>query len=208
MITPATREGTWMKRHEEYLAEGARGGIDLLFLGDSITDSWRKEGAESWARHFAPRRAANFGIWGDAAEHLLWRIENGELSGLSPHTTVILIGTNNIPWDPPEAEYSPIPGLVIQAVTQIVQAVRARLPATRIILLGIFPRGEARDFSRSLIELVNKGLALVPGVTFADLSHLFLEGDTIPARLMPDQLHLSAEAYRRWAEALIPILDN
>lgn len=180
--------------------------MSVLFLGDSITDGWRKDGAAEWARHFAPLSATNLGVWGDDSARVLARIAGGALEGLDPRVTVILIGTNDIPWDPPAAEAGPIPGRVIEAVTRVVVAVRERLPATLILLLGIFPRGETRDFSRVLIRQVNAGLARLPGVQFLDLGDRFLDGDSIGAGLMPDGLHLSAEAYRIWAEVLAPVL--
>ena len=39
---------------------------------------WRKK---TWERFYGPRKAANFGIGGDRTEHVLWRIQNGELDG-------------------------------------------------------------------------------------------------------------------------------
>lgn len=178
----------------------------VLFLGDSITQGWRTVGAVPWAQHFAPLGAVNLGVWGDDTARLMSRIQNGALAGIAPRVTVLLIGTNDIPWDPPVQEASPIPALVIEAVARVVEAVRARLPHTLILLLAIFPRGEARDFSRVLIRAVNEGLARLPGVQFVDIGERFLEGDRIPAELMPDGLHLGAEAYRIWAEALVPLL--
>ena len=178
----------------------------ILFLGDSITEGWKKEGQAHWDAHWAPRGAENRGHWGDDTDRLVRRIEGGLLDGLAPEQTVLLIGTNDIPWDPPRAPTSPIPARVVANVTRVVEAVRAKLPGTELILLGIFPRGEKQDFSRVLIPLVNAGLAQVPGVRFVDLGHVFLEGDTIPSALMPDTLHLSAAAYERWANALTKII--
>ncbi len=40
--TPAgrpRREG-WLERHERYCARAAQGGLDLVFLGDSLTQRW------------------------------------------------------------------------------------------------------------------------------------------------------------------------
>lgn len=211
MITAAPRAGDWPKRHQEFVEQAKRGGIDVLFLGDSLTDGWRTTGIEPWNQHFAPLRAANFGLWGDAAENLLWRMERGELEDLTPRAAVLLIGTNNIPWDPPRTGTSAIPDEVVAAIAQVVGYACGRLPGTRLVLMGLFPRGTPQDFSRELIREVNAGLARLDDgdrVHFLDVGHRFLEGDVIPARLMPDLLHLSAEGYAAWAEELAPFLGK
>ena len=99
MVVAATRPGNWMNRHRSFVDRARQGGIDLLFLGDSITDSWRDTGLETWKSCFEPLAAANFGLWGDAIANLLWRIENGELEGFAARVIVLLIGTNDIPWE-------------------------------------------------------------------------------------------------------------
>src|SRR3989442_10499134 len=85
------------KRHEGFVALAKKGGIDVLFLGDSITDGWRgPAGQEAWKKYFEPLHAANFGIGGDRTQHVLWRIQNGELEGIHPKLAVLMIGTNNM----------------------------------------------------------------------------------------------------------------
>ena len=39
---------------------------------------------QAWDTYFAPLNSLNFGIGGDCTEHVLWRIENGELDGINP----------------------------------------------------------------------------------------------------------------------------
>src|SRR5437870_3676093 len=74
----------WMKRHGSFVAMAKKGGVDVLFLGDSITDAWGGEGhprkasgAEIFEKQFMPLKAANFGIGGDQTQHVLWRLQNG-----------------------------------------------------------------------------------------------------------------------------------
>src|ERR1043165_2202337 len=98
-ITPMQKDP---KRHEQFLAVAKKGDIDLLFLGDSITDGWRGGGKKVWETNFAPLKAANFGISGDRTEHVLWRIENGELEGIDPKVVILMIGTNNSNTNSPE----------------------------------------------------------------------------------------------------------
>src|SRR4029077_7959156 len=91
---PEPRDGAWMELHRGFLKQAEDGNVDLLFLGDSITQGWR--GAQkTWDRFYVPRKAANFGIGGDRTQHVLWRIQNGELKGIEPKVAVLMIGTNN-----------------------------------------------------------------------------------------------------------------
>src|SRR5688572_6383747 len=69
--TPAPRND-WIERHSGFVANARDGGIEVLFLGDSITDAWRNTGKPVWTERYAPLHAANFGIGGDRTEHLLW----------------------------------------------------------------------------------------------------------------------------------------
>src|SRR4051812_49433020 len=63
--TPSPRIGkgkqpdaNWMKRHEGFLKVAKKGDVDVLFLGDSITDGWRSQ--KAWKKYFEPLKAANF----------------------------------------------------------------------------------------------------------------------------------------------------
>lgn len=87
-----------MPKHECFLAVARRGGIDLLFVGDSITDFFGRadRGRSVWMRDFAPLRAANFGISGDTTQDVLWRMRAGELEGFKAKLIVLMVGTNNI----------------------------------------------------------------------------------------------------------------
>ena len=96
-LIPATRSTptNWLARHEGFVEEAKKGGVDILFLGDSITDMWRNKGVNVWNKCYAPRHAANFGIGGDKTQHVLWRIAHGELDGIKPKVVVLVICTNN-----------------------------------------------------------------------------------------------------------------
>src|SRR5262244_3198137 len=94
--TPAPKTGGWVKRHEAFVEEAKKGGFDVLFMGDSITDAWRNNPARKiWDATFAPLKAANFGISGDRTQHVLWRLQNGEFEGITPKLCMLMIGTNN-----------------------------------------------------------------------------------------------------------------
>src|SRR5687768_18613214 len=68
-------------RHQAFLEIARRGNIDLLFVGDSITDWWAQpaRGLSVWNEYFASMKSANFGIAGDTTQGVIWRMQNGEL---------------------------------------------------------------------------------------------------------------------------------
>lgn len=202
-------EPRFQQRHLENLARTREGRIGLLFLGDSITEGWFWGGnREIWDEHFGAHAPANFGIGGDRTEHLLWRIDEGELDGIDPRAIVLLIGTNNIGSPAEQIE---------AGVHEVIRRIRDELPDTHLLLLGIFPRGpDPADPSvrlmRAKIESVNRSLAALDDgdrTRVLDLRPRFVERNgTISPEIMPDALHLSAEGYRIWADAMKPILDE
>src|SRR5262249_38628661 len=140
-------------RHEGFVKKAKAGGIDLLFMGDSITDNWRSKGSNVWAKFYGERHAANFGIGGDRTQHVLWRIENGELDGIEPKVIVLMIGTNNSKSDSPDQ--------ISAAIEKIVGEMRTKCPKSRILLLAIFPRQRAGDTPEQMetIHKVNERIA-------------------------------------------------
>lgn len=153
----------------------------------------------------APRHAVNLGISGDRTEHVLWRFENGNLEGIAPKAAVVMIGTNNFLGDGTNS-----PEQVLEGVRAVVQRLRERLPGTKILLLGIFPRGDRFNEMRGNLLQVNQALSRLNDgeqVFFADIGAAFVEDDgSISKEIMPDALHLSAEGYQRWADAIEPWL--
>jgi N-acetylglucosamine-6-sulfatase len=127
-IVPAEKD---RPRHDGFVQIAQAGGVDLLFLGDSITDGWRGQGKSVWDKYWAPLKAANFGIGGDRTEHVIWRLRHGELEGIQPKLVVLMIGTNN----GESAED------VALGIKTIIADINERSPTSRILLLGIFPRG-------------------------------------------------------------------
>jgi lysophospholipase L1-like esterase len=206
-LVPAPRDfpTNWLARHEANVAEAKKGGVEILFLGDSITDGWRWEtgGTRLWATNFAPRHAANFGIGYDRIQNVLWRVENGELDGIRPKIVVLLIGTNNTGSDStPE---------IVGGISNLVRRIQFHLPRAKIILFGIFPRGEKDDAVRDQVKAVNAGISQLAAadVKFLDLGEKFLAPDgTLPRELFPDGLHPNEKGYQIWADAINPALDE
>lgn len=193
----------WLGKHRDFLRQAEDKSIPLLFLGDSITESWLGVGKRTWDSAFAPLGAVNFGIGGDEVQHVLWRVLNGEVDGLNPRLVVLLIGTNNI------GNAGHRGADTAEGVKLLVQTLRGKLPETHLLLHKVFPRdsNSGTPFRREIVALNNRiaKLAEDPAVTVFDVNHLFLEDNgTIATETMPDFLHLSAKSYQRWAELLLP----
>ncbi len=211
-IEPAPRDANWVKRHEGFVAIAKQGGVDVLFVGDSITDFWRRPephtgGKKIWDAQFAPLRAANFGISGDRTQHVLWRLQNGELDGISPKAVVLMIGTNNLGLERDGKTPRNTAAQAAEGVALIVQTLRTKLPSAKILLLAVFPRAEkSTDPLRVQVNEVNARIAkLADGKTvrFLDLGPKFLAPDgTLPRDIMPDLLHPGEKGYEIWAAAI------
>ena len=199
---PVPRDKGWVGRHEGFVAIAKKGDVDVLFIGDSITDAWRgKDAAPTWKKHFEPLKSANFGIGGDRTQHVIWRLQNGELDGIQPKVAVVMIGTNNSGQDAAEQ--------IAAGITEVVRTIHKKSPETKVLLLGVFPRGEKADHPQrlKLIE-VNKIISKLDDgktVKYLDIGEKFLQPDgTLPKDIMPDFLHLSARGYEIWGDAIAP----
>jgi lysophospholipase L1-like esterase len=209
-VVPVPQRGqAWLNRHEGFLAEAKRGGIDLLFLGDSITDFWRdpNRGLPVWEKNYAPLHAANFGISGDRTQHLLWRLENGEVDGISPKVVVLLIGTNNTGFESDLKTPRNTTAETIQGTTLVVHTLLTKLPHAKILLLAVFPRADEKGPPPGQqIPEINAALArLADGkfVHFLDLTPKLVDDQGAVSRdLMPDLLHPNTRGYEIWAEAM------
>ena len=80
-VVPVPRPGKWIERHNLINSRAVPGQVDVIFLGDSITAGWEGNGKDAWAKHFAPRKAMNAGIGGDRTQHILWRLDHGNVEG-------------------------------------------------------------------------------------------------------------------------------
>ncbi len=203
---PKTENNNWMPQHDAYVALAQKGGIDVLFIGDSLTKCWAREGREVWKARFAPMRAANFGISGDCTQHVLWRMQNGELENIQPKLVVLLIGTNNI-----TAQDSPTD--IGQAVGAMIGEIHKRSPNTRILLLGVLPRRElASHPDREIVRSVNQVLAQLQNgntVTFLDIGDKFLQPDgSMTKEVSKDFIHLTDKGYEVFADAIQPTIES
>jgi len=216
-VTPVPRpnkEG-WMKRHQTMVDRIAQGNVDLLMIGDSITAGWEKSGKTVWDKYYASRNAVNLGIGGDRTEHVLWRLENGEIENIHPKLAVLLIGTNNSGGEQYSAEQ------IADGIKAIVCTLRAKLPKTKVLILAIFPRGDVvqraekennatpnaqwakNDRASQIASQVADGKMIF----FLDINKALLnEQGELTREVMPDLLHPKEKGYQLWAEAMEPTI--
>ena len=90
-VEPAHRHSWWTLRHIAVNERVKKGDVDLIFIGDSITHSWEGAGKEVWGKYYEKRKAVNMGFSGDRTQHVLWRLDNGNIDGISPKAAVIMI---------------------------------------------------------------------------------------------------------------------
>ncbi len=204
--TPRTENPGWMKIVERQAAAAKAGQWDLVLIGDSITAGWQSGApAEIWAKHFPDYRTLNLGIAADKTENVLWRLGfPGTLDGYQPKLFILMIGTNNTGhrFGTETADDT------AQGVRAILDTLTAKAPDAKILLLAIFPRGEAIKRQRN--DEVNRQIEKLADnqkVFWLDLSKIFLEPDgTLSNPLFKEEkpfpIHLSAEGYEAWAKAM------
>ncbi len=221
--TPISRDtlGWWHARHTAKLAELRQGPVDLIFLGDSITQNYERDGPQPfldfrpvWRRFYGDRHAVNLGFKGDATAHLLWRMTHGELDGIAPKAAVILIGANNfghLHWSAADTALG---------IETVVAEARRRLPHTKLLLVGILPSVRS-DYVTESTRAVNAALAArygggaVAGVTYIDVTPVFLADGAVNTSLFYDPeltppdppLHPTPTGQARMAEAIEPALS-
>ncbi|UCD53074.1 MAG: hypothetical protein JSW27_10615 [Phycisphaerales bacterium] len=206
-VTPGQQTAEWAvkwwgPRHEAVNKRLAEGNVDLLFIGDSITHGWENAGRRIWDRYYARRNAVNMGFGGDRTQHVLWRLDHADFSGLAPQLAILMIGTNN------SNGTDNTPEEIADGIVAICQRLRRRLPETKILLLAIFPRnpgpGPQREKNAEASRLASR-IADGKMIHYLDVNDEFLTEDGVLSKeIMPDYLHPNGTGYKIWAEAIEP----
>lgn len=218
--TPLSRADAkwWAERHAAKLREVRAGRVELLWIGDSITQDWETSGPPDW-RNFAPvwdrfyggRHAVNLGFKGDATAHLLWRLRNGQLDGIAPKAAVLLIGANNfgrLRWSVADS---------LLGHDACVAEIRRRVPGTKLLVLSVLP-SDRGDWTAEATRGMNQGLAQrhaggkAAGVSFVDATALFESNGALDRSQYYDPLlrppepsiHPTAQAHARLAALIEP----
>lgn len=208
--TPRTIEYSWMpvatwdKMYAEDIAVAEKGGVDLLFVGDSITAGWSWD---IWQKNFTQYNPANFGIGGDHTGNLLWRLKYGRAEKLNPKAVVLLIGVNNF------GHLNETPKQVFEGIKANVVLLRKIYPNAKILVNSVFPFEEsAQSPKRALVKEVNTMVAKLNDnkhVFVKNYGAIFLQADgNISKELMGDFLHPSPKGYQAWVEVMLPDIQQ
>lgn len=201
-VVPVSKpDAWWQARHQLINDRAKKGDVDVLFVGDSITQGWEGEGAAKvWEKYFGEFHPMNAGIGGDRTQHVLWRLQNGNLENIQPKLMVLMIGTNNAGADSAED--------IAAGIKEIVTYYRSARPESKVLVLGIFPRSLNEDELRKKVADASRLTADIADgkqVFYLDIGAKFLQPDgTIDSGIMPDYLHLSEAGYTIWGENVAP----
>jgi lysophospholipase L1-like esterase len=202
--------------HAQLLEKAKQGKIDIYFEGDSITRRWGAtdypELLANWKQNFFGWNAADFGWGADLIQHILWRLENGELDGVHPKVIVLLAGTNNIGNRPPAGGDDVKVEDVTRGIQAILRVMHEKAPEATIVLTAIFPRNDNMAVMPA-IDRINARLAgLADGkhIRFLNVNGKLAdaEGRLLEGMMNPDKLHPAVRGYQVWADGLKPILTE
>ncbi|XP_070549322.1 platelet-activating factor acetylhydrolase IB subunit alpha1-like [Ptychodera flava] len=199
-------DGRWMSIHKRYVNESKDKEPDIcslcVFIGDSLIQLMAQ--TDVWFKWFVPMHCLNFGIGGDATQHVLWRLQNGELDDLKPKVIVILAGTNN---------HGHTAEQVVGGLKAIVETVSTKQPQAQIFVMSIPPRGHEPNPLREKIRAINDALPnmLKPfeNTQFVECDNGFIQADgTIDHNDMYDYLHLTKQGYEKLCAPLYEALTT
>lgn len=189
--------------------------LDVVFLGDSITEGWLGTMMESpngnllgnhalWRELGFANHAVPLGIAADDIYSLLYRIQNGEMA-LNPAAWWIMIGTNDY-------SHSCAKEVVLAGIVGILEEGLLRKPDARFVLNSILPRGKDNLLKSSMWQdfiWINERMecmvkAMPDQLSYFDAASYFLtsDGTKVNHTLLYDFLHPSTEGYRLWGEGI------
>ncbi|ESO94615.1 hypothetical protein LOTGIDRAFT_145016 [Lottia gigantea] len=196
-------DGRWMSMHNLFLNEAKEREPEVIFIGDSLISNLAQ--TQHWQQMFEPLHCINFGIGGDQTQHVLWRIQNGELEDVKPKVIVLLVGTNN---------HDHTSEQIVGGIIEIINVIQTKQPQAQLIVLGIPPRGEKPNPLREKIERINKGLAEqlseMPNTSFLNIEpqNFINSNGIINHHDMFDFLHLTHIGYQKICDPLLEELQN
>ncbi|KAI0214594.1 Platelet-activating factor acetylhydrolase IB subunit gamma [Lamellibrachia satsuma] len=192
-------DGRWMSMHNRFLARTKEREPEVLFVGDSII--LQLSLTNVWQKFFVPLHSLNFGIGGDQTQHVLWRLQNGELDNFSPKVIVVQAGTNN---------HGHTVQQVVDGLLAIVSTIIEKQPQAMIMVLSILPRGQyhnpLREKFTEINDLLNEKIPTMPNAQFLYFDpHLFVNvhDGSINHHDMYDFLHLTEAGYQKYVEPLV-----
>ncbi len=204
-----------MTAHAQLLEKTKKGRIDVYFAGNSITRRWGAtdypDFLAHWTRHFFGWNAADFGWGGDGLQHILWRLQNGELDGVHPKVIVLLAGTNDVGHIAPDGADEAEVARIMDGFKAILETMRAKAPEAVFVVTGIFPRNDHMA-AMPVINKINDNLSkLADGrkIRYLNINDRLADGGgRLFDGMTVDGLHPSLKGYEVWAQALKPVLTE
>lgn len=202
--------------HAELVEKAKKGGIDVYFVGDSITRRWGATDypllLANWRKNFFGWNAGNFGWGADRIQNILWRLANGELEGVNPKVVVLQAGTNNVDDVVMGRAEEEVVADVTKGIEAAVALIRSKAPEATVLVTGIFPRND-RMTVMPAIRRINANLAKMADggkVRFLNINAKLADagGVLIEGMMNADKLHPAEKGYQVWAEALKPVLEE
>jgi len=203
---PIALKHGWLDECEARVAAAQGKQIDLLFIGDSITQNfveeptpaWPLVGASVWKKHYAARSALNFGVGSDGTEHILWRMDHENIKTFKPRVVVLLAGANDLQYSADD---------IAAGIKAVLEKSRAMYPDAKVILMATLPNG--RDMPKTVAaNKITSTFADDRTVFYLDLAPWMpAAGDNFKG-VGFDHIHLTPDGYEIWASHLDPLLDR
>ncbi len=201
-----------MAAHAQLMDKAKLGTIDVYVIGDSITRRWGATDYPKllahWNQTYHGWNAANFGWGGDRVENILWRLENGELDGVTPKVFSVQAGTNNLPWTG-HADATKVDE-VVSGIESVVKTLQRHSPDATVILTALFPRPQNPNVQDTIAQINQRLAKLADGkkIRWVDINSQLADAQgQFLAGMSSDGIHLEMPAYEIWASELIPILE-
>lgn len=183
-----TDNASYIQRKTQFEMLPAR-DTDIVFLGDSITARFE------WQEYFSDLSVSNRGIDSDVCEGVANRLDT--VISQSPDKIFIMIGINDI-------RQQIAPEVTMQYYSDIIDTLRAALPASRIYLQSVLPVSRSAGIDNVQVQALNekiKELAEANSLTYIDLYSKLVTDDN-DFTYTRDGVHPTGEGYRIWMEEI------
>ena len=169
----------------------------ILFVGSSSVRFWPT------ATAFPGKPSINRGFGGAELSDVNYFYEQ-VIKPYRPRRIFLYAGDNDI-------EHGKTPGQVFADYMVLVERLRADLPESELIFISVKPSKRRWEKWPAMVEvnrMVREYAAEHDKLAYADLATPLLGDNGQPKEVfVADGLHLNAEGYRLWQEALAPFLD-
>ena len=189
------------------------GPVDVVFMGDSITDSWA---LPRFSENFFPGKPyAGRGISGQTTPQMLLRMRQDVLN-LKPKAVVILAGTNDLSQNTGPATDEEIEGN-LQSMSELATNAGVKVILSSILPTSSYhvnpaagPQTQLRPLAR--IRAINEWMnnyAAANKLTYLDYYSAMIDGQgMLKAELSADDLHPTAAGYAIMAPLAQAAIDK